>query len=173
MVYSQGENLPPAHRFGPPVPKRKSKTWLWVLLAAGLVLVLCGGGCGVLAIAAGSSDDATGVISDTATASPAEAKTSQAADGKARDGGWRMDSIKFTNEIDIPQATARITNESADSTTAIFEISLLEGDKLVATFMGSANGVEKGKTTTVKFLGENVDGWSASKKYTLQFTKSL
>jgi hypothetical protein len=43
-------NTPQQQYGGPQAPKKSSKTWLWVLLILVLLVVLCGGGFGLLAI---------------------------------------------------------------------------------------------------------------------------
>lgn len=165
--------------FDRPAPQpRKRPGWIWPVAIIGVILFICCGGFGLLSVFASATDspDTAVVGTDTSAAptSPGEAQpSSQPKDGKPRADGWRLDNINFANDYEIPSATARVTNESASSDTAIFEITLLKGEQPVATFTGSANGIQKGKTTTVKFVGDNIGGWTPGEKYTLQFEKSL
>jgi hypothetical protein len=156
-------------------PPRKRPRWIWPVVAVvAVVLLLCCGVFGLTGALGGSEDNATGEIvpaessGETQTASP-----TQRADGKIRDEGWRIDSLKFGDDTQFPTVVAKITNESSSSDVSVFTISALEGNTVVATFNGSASEIQKGESTTVTFYGDNAEGWDPNKKYTLRFESGL
>jgi phosphohistidine swiveling domain-containing protein len=102
---------------------------------------------------------ATHTVTATVTATaPTAAKPTQAAppaNGRS-DKGWTLVSLQtkadFTGNF---SGTARIANANASTKTAIFTVTLLKGDTVIASLQGSANSVSAGQTVTVDLISED------------------
>jgi len=88
------------------------------------------------------------------TATPTPTQTTQDS-GSMQSKSFKLVSIAFNDNGYGGQASARMTNTSNKSKTALFTLTFFAADKktIAGTMMGSAEKVLPGETVTVNFVG--------------------
>ncbi len=68
---------------------------------------------------------------------------------------FRLESAKFNSDYGMGRATARVTNISKSSKSAVFTITIFgsDGKSVATTLAGAVMGIDAGATATVDFIG--------------------
>lgn len=84
--------------------------------------------------------------------SPAVPDIPAADASKQNDKGWVLQSFKASIDVNNQlEATARITNDNEDTSSAVFTITMSSGGQIIGTLHGSAQSARPGQTMTVGF----------------------
>lgn len=163
----------------PPPPPKKKPFWkrpLGIILIAIVVIIVIA----AISSGGGSSDPESDSPSATQSKSdqPTETKSSKPKSSKPakpegtlplQDGDWRLDQVNLEDGLGDFSGTARITytGDDNDGGGNVFTITVLKGDKVVASLDGSADDVKPGGTETVTLI--STDKWKPGPYNTFDF----
>jgi hypothetical protein len=166
--YQQQPQWGPPPPVAPPKKPFYKKWWFWVAAVIAVVVIAASAG--------GKKDDSTDAAASTSSAAAATTTTAptasvavttqapppattQAPDDPLTDGDWTASDIQVdTSNPYVTTLSARLTNNSSGSLSAIFTMTVFgpDGTRL-AQAAGSTNDVEGGTAATVTFLASSSD----------------